>query len=171
MPEDTRQREAFDAYWALGAERSIELLRQSLAEQGESAPGVRTLYSWSSRYRWRDRITQLEREAREAGDQAKVAALEEMYERQAKLGLLLQQTGAEWLTQQTEEVSPEAAVRAVTEGAKLERLARGEPTERTALQGEVDVHEQFEEFSDDELRLLAQEGARLLARARREESD
>ena len=42
----------------------------------------------------------------------------EMYERQAKEGLLLQQRGAEWLSSsEAEAASPEAAIRAVVEGA------------------------------------------------------
>ncbi len=47
MPENTRQREAFNRYWELGAERSIERLHQSLARAGK-APTPRTLYEWSA---------------------------------------------------------------------------------------------------------------------------
>lgn len=86
MPESTRQREGFDAYWELGAERSIERLHEVLtqAQRGNrSAPVLRTLYEWSSRYHWQDRIERLERQAREAADGARVDGLREMYERQA----------------------------------------------------------------------------------------
>ena len=49
VTETTRQREAFDLYWVLGAGRSIERLRDALKQQGK-APGLRTLYEWSRRH-------------------------------------------------------------------------------------------------------------------------
>ena len=55
MAESTRQREAFDSYWQLGAERSIERLHAALAANG-TAPNRRTLYGWSSRYHRQDRL-------------------------------------------------------------------------------------------------------------------
>ncbi len=169
MPETTRQREAFDEYWALGAERSIERLHELLAgaEPGSRPPpGLRTLYDWSSRYHWQDRIERLERQAREAADGARVDGLREMYERQAREALLLQQKGAGWLSEfVSDDASPEAAIRAIVEGAKLERLARGEPSDRTAVEGPNDGSEQFAGFTDEELELLAAEAERLVGRA------
>ena len=56
-----------------------------------------------------------------------------------------------------EEATPDAAIRAIVEGAKLERLARGEATERTEQRDITD--ERLKELSDDELdRLLDQLG-------------
>lgn len=152
MTESTRHRRAFDRYWQLGAERSLERLHAELERAGR-APSLRTLYEWSRRYGWQARIAELEREARQAGDQARIAAVREMQERQAREGLLLQQKGAEWLsTLGADEVSAEAAIRAVVEGARLERLARGEVTERT---GNVDERDpQLERLTDDELQGL-----------------
>lgn len=51
MAEGTRQRQAFDLYWQLGAERSIERLRQQLAARGR-ARSLRTLYEWSRSCHW-----------------------------------------------------------------------------------------------------------------------
>ena len=65
MAETTRHREAFDAYWRLGGERSIERLHAVLGARGK-APTDRTLYEWSRRFRWQDRIARLEREAKRA---------------------------------------------------------------------------------------------------------
>ena len=159
MPENTRQREAFDDYLGLGAERSIERLHALLVQRagaGGSAPGLRTIYEWSRRYNWQDRLQRLERQARETADEARIKALREMYERQAQEALLLQQKGAEWLTQfATDEATPDAAIRALVEGAKLERLARGEPSERSAQERGSDDEERFARFTDEELELLA----------------
>ena len=157
MAENTRQRRAFDLYWELGPDRSIEKLRGALLAAGK-APHVRTLYEWSSRYHWQDRLADLEREARRAAGIARLQAIEAMYERQTQEALLLQQMGAEWLTSMdAETVSPETAIRAIVEGAKLERQARGEPGERieqegVMLHGEIDL----KAFSLEELRRLAE---------------
>ncbi len=162
MPESTRQREAFDAYWELAGERSIERLQVQLRVTGR-APALRTLYEWSRRYRWRDRIARLEQEARRGADQARVKALREMYERHTKEALLLQQRGAEWLTTLGEErVTVDGAIRAIVEGARMERLARGEPTERTETRGELTMDARLATISDEELdRLLEYAGAAL----------
>ena len=149
MPEGTRQREAFDRYWALGAERSIERLHVVLEQEGK-APTTRTIYTWSSRYHWQDRIQDLERRAWLAEDEARIEMVHEMQERQAREALLLQQKGAEWIAGVTgDEASPEAAIRAIVEGAKLERLARGEATERTEQRDITDLR--LKELSDEEL--------------------
>lgn len=55
-----------------------------------------------------------------------------MNDRHAKEALLLQQRGASWLTDlDADDVSGEMAIRAITEGVRLERLARGEVTDAT----------------------------------------
>ena len=163
MPESTRHRRAFDRYWALGAERSVERLHAQLAADGH-APSLRTLYEWSRSYGWQQRIGDLERKARAADDDARIAAVREMQERQAREGLLLQQKGAEWLTTfSSDDVTAEAAIRTLVEGARLERLARGEVTERTANVAERDA--KLEGLSDDELERLLRVATQDLAGA------
>ena len=123
MRETTRHREAFGRYWRLGADRSLERLHAVL-EAEDRAPSLRTLCEWSRQLHWQQRIIGLEREAQRAEDAARVAAIREMQERQAREALLLQQRGTEWLAALgSEAASAEAAIRAITEGAKLERLA------------------------------------------------
>ncbi len=76
-----------------------------------------------------------------------------MQERQAKEALLLQQKGAERLAAlEPEAFSADAAIRALIEGAKLERLARGEVTERQEVQQTGDPR--LERISDDDLTTL-----------------
>ena len=150
MSETTRHRQAFERYWRLGATRSIERLRADLASEG-AAPTVRTLYEWSRRYHWQDRIVSQERAAREAEDEAHVAGLREMQARHVKEALLLQQKGTEWLLGLgPEAVSAEAAIRAIAEGMRLERLVQGEPTERTEVNGRTGL----EGFTDEQLAQL-----------------
>jgi hypothetical protein len=153
LAESTKHRLAFEAYWRLGQDRSIERLHSVLAGRNGRVPSRRTLYDWSSRYQWQARIAGLEREARTAEDHARMVAIREMHERQAKAGLLLQQKGTEWLVNLGAEVAtPEAAVRAIVEGAKLERLARGEVTERQEVTG--DNPARLAELTDEELDAL-----------------
>ena len=73
-----------------------------------------------------------------------------MHERQAREALLLQQKGAEWLMRAAvDEAGPDTAIRALIEGAKLERLVRGEATERTERKTTTD--ERLETLSNVEL--------------------
>ncbi len=151
MTETTRHREAFDAYWRLDAERSVERLHEVLTGE-RKAPTLRTLYEWSKRYRWQDRLAQLERKAKQADDEARLEGLREMHERQAKEWLLLQQRGAEWLAHMPKDkATAEAAIRAIVEGSPLERLARGESTERQEVQGEIQISARLTALADDEL--------------------
>jgi len=161
--ETTRHRHAFDAYLRLGAARTLPGLQNSLAEKGRRY-GLRTLEEWSRQFHWQQRVDEFEREARLAEDRARVVAIREMSDRQAREALLLQQKGAEWLLQvEDERITPEAAIRAIVEGARLERLARGEPTDRQAIQDETD--HRLKGFSDDELERLARAAERGLDRA------
>lgn len=165
MTESTKHREAFELYWRLGAERSIERLHAAWSGRTRKAPpSLRTLYEWSSRCQWQSRIAKLERDARVAGDEARIAEIKEMQERQAKAGLFLQQKGMAWLVATGDEMaSPEAAVRAIVEGAKLERLARGEVTERQEVTGEIAAR--LTEFNDDELDALIEHAQGLVGGA------
>ena len=131
MRETSRHRRAYETYLRLGAGRSIERLHAVLNAEGK-APALRTLYEWSRQVHWQDRIVAFEQRARQAQEEAELTAIREMHERQAKEALLLQQKGTEWLVvQEGKAVTTEAAIRAITEGARLERLVRGEPIERT----------------------------------------
>ena len=72
--------------------------------------------------------------------------------------LLLQQKGAAWLASlEAGDVSAEAAIRAIVEGSRLERLASGEPGERVQQAGEVLYGEiDLTNFSYEELRRLVE---------------
>ena len=90
MRETTRHREAYAAYLALGAERSIERLHAELAAAGRT-PSLRTLYEWSRCFHWQDRLAAFEHRARAAAEEAELEAIREMHARQVTEALLLQQ--------------------------------------------------------------------------------
>jgi hypothetical protein len=80
-----------------------------------------------------------------------------MAERHAKEALMLQNKAVERLRQlRPEELKPRDTLSFLIEAAKLERLARGEPTERVAQEHHLpDV----KELTDDELaRIVAERG-------------
>lgn len=154
MKETTKHRDAFNLYYEMGAGRTLENLAAQLSSMDRQVT-IRTLYEWSRQLHWQNRLADIEREARVAEDQARIQAIREMQERHAKEALLLQQTGMEWLTSIPEgRLTPDAAIRALVEGARLERLARGEATERTEI-GPI-KNNPLEEISDDELRELVE---------------
>jgi len=153
MRETTRHREAFNIYFDLGSERSIRRLRDELQPMWHRVPTERTLFEWSRVLGWQYRIDDLEREAREVDNRVHIEAIKEMQERQAREGLLMQQRGAQHLSElPDEDMSTGDAIRAVVEGARLERLARGEPTEH--VRNTEDRDARLERLTDDELEQL-----------------
>lgn len=151
MRETTRHRQAFELYWQLGAGRTIERLHAALSANGR-ASSQRTLYEWSRQFHWQDRLLRLEQDARRIDDEARLQALREMSERHTKEALLLQQRGAEWISQMDDaHVTADGAIRALVEGVRMERLARGEATEKREISGELEIRPRLKELSDEQL--------------------
>ncbi len=163
MKEKTRHRLAFDVYFHLGANRSLEALHDVLQEDPsriglKQPPSRSTLEAWSSAFRWQDRLLDLERRAVEQDREDQLKVLRDMNERHAREGLALQQKGVERLgTLSSEQLSASDAVRAVIEGVRLERLARGEPTDHIRQEGGMlHGHIDLSSFTNEELRRLAE---------------
>lgn len=160
MRETTRHRVIFAAYVDLGASRTLEALhRQIRADPGAygltRAPGLRSLYRWSTELHWQDRLDDLEREARRQDAETYLRSLQEMNERQAREGLVLQQKAVQRIQALADnELSGSEAIRALVEGARLERLARGEVTDRSQIERTDDLD--LSGFSIAELRALAE---------------
>lgn len=157
MGASSRQEQAFGVYLELGPDRSLAALAAAL-KKGLARPGMkraaslRTLEQWSVRFRWQERIAEVERKAREEVERQQVEWVKQHRERLRQEGLLLQQRGIEWLrTKGAGDVKAHEAIRAIDTGFKLEALALGEATERISM--EVD-DERLERLSDEELELL-----------------
>ena len=172
MKEMTRHRLAFDLYVRMGADRSLEALHDAL--QGDPsliglsrALSRSTLEAWSSSFHWQDRLLDLERQAVEQDRDEQLKTLREMNERHAKEGLALQQKAVERLQSlPSDELSASDAVRALIEGVRLERLARGEPTDRIRQEGEILYgNVDLRNFSNEELRRLVELAERRAAGA------
>jgi hypothetical protein len=159
MRESTRQRLAFDLYVALGPGRSLEKLHEAIAADSRHCglgrvPGLRTLYRWSSELYWQDCLADLEREARRRDNEDLLEQLVAMNQRQVEIGQKLQRKGEDRLESlPSSEMSPAEAIRAITEGIRVERMARGEATERTVVERSEKID--LTTFSLAELRDLA----------------
>ncbi len=160
MRETTRHRRAFDVYVQLGPRRSLQQLRSRLLQDPlliglSRAPSLSTLEAWSSALHWQARLDDLEREAQARDREAQIKALQDMKRRQLDSAELLQNKGRERpMSLGVDEMLPADAIRAISEGIRLERLARGEPTERILEEG-LHLHG-LANFSNEELRRLAE---------------
>jgi len=157
MSASSRQQRAFAVYLSLGPDRSLAALAAVLRTDPSRAglrrtPSLRRLEDWSARYRWQERIAEIDRQAREEAEREHLDWVRQHRERLRQEGLLLQQRGIEWLkNKQTDEVTAHEAIRAVDTGFKLEALALGEATQRIVVE---DDDERLQRLSDEDLELL-----------------
>jgi hypothetical protein len=157
MSAPSREGRAFVVYLGLGPDRSLAelaaVLRSDPGRAGlKRAPSLRTLEGWSVRYRWQDRIADIDRRAREDAERQHMEWVQQHRERLRQEGLLLQQRGVEWLkNKEAGHVKAHEAIRAIDIGFKLEALALGEATQRIAVE---DDDERLQRLTDEELELL-----------------
>jgi len=152
-PESKKSRAAFGDYAAMGAGRSLDALHKHYvraASEGRQTPTLKlyTLGEWSRHHNWVARAAAYDADIQQQARQAQVAAIQEMAQRQAALGqelqdkarqglVLLRLSTVEVIDEQGQKVrvvkvnlTPRDIAALVKTGADLERLARGEATER-----------------------------------------
>jgi len=129
----------FDIYLMMGKERNLAKLHSVLADLGLTLT-LNTLKNYSVRYGWQQRLQTAQAAAQAQQQQQDTHALVTMNERQASLGELSQRLAAHYLTQTFQQVLADPAAvqgnsqdiaRLMESGSRLERLARGEVTNRT----------------------------------------
>lgn len=109
----------------------------------------RWLAEWSRKYSWVARATAHDEHLAAVRAEAQEQAIIEMVERQAKEGMALQHKGIEKLqATKPKDMTVGTAIRAVDVGVKIERTARGEPTE--IVKGEHTLRP-VRELTDEEL--------------------
>lgn len=135
-------------------ERSLEKVRQKLTK---TPPYLRHLKKWSSYYSWVARAQAHDDHLAAVGAEAQEKAVKDMAERQAREGMAMQSKGMTKLRRmKAKDMQPRDAIHAVDVGAKLERTARGEPTE---IVKEEITFRSAEDLTDDELAKIIQEEA------------
>lgn len=125
----------FGLYFQLGAERSLRRLHELTETLGINI-SFGTLKRYSTRFGWQERAAELSATAADRQDELSLREVIEMNERQAQLGRTLQGAAASGLQallrdhERIADVPPSGIARLAEIGARLERLALGEATER-----------------------------------------
>jgi hypothetical protein len=122
----------------MGTERSLEKLHSILTESGLRIT-LTTLKNYSVKYDWQGRIRAADQATSARQDEERMASLMAMNQRQADLGYVAQSIAGRGLSNTFDRLNLDPnfrltvsdSTRLMTEGSKLERLARGEVTDRT----------------------------------------
>jgi len=157
--ESSKAYAAFCLYRDQGLNRSIEATSRlyhghSAPPESKTASGRRRgasgqIRRWAQRWNWSGRARAWDQELERVKWSQQVEASAEMAERHAKEALMLQNKAVERLRLlRPEELGPRETLSYLIEAAKLERLARGEPTVRVA---EEHRFADVKELTDDEL--------------------
>ena len=155
--ESTKGYNAFCKYRDMSPDvRSYDKVREAL---GKKAGYIRQLEYWASSYNWVQRATQYD----DYCDAQSLAAVElarkEMAERKAKVGMLLQSKGIEKMQNVTEvNITTGEAIRSIEIGTRIERTARGEPSEIQKSEHSGTVQVDVTDISDEDLLRIAQGG-------------
>lgn len=123
--ETAKNYEAFCIYRDLGPGRSLRLVSE-MCGKNESL-----LSRWSAKFDWVNRASlwddEQDRIERKEAQEAQIREIRKMRKRQADSGYAMQVKGLEALSQlAADEMSAQDIVKMMIEGAKLERLGRGD---------------------------------------------
>ena len=168
--ESSKAYRAFCLYRDLGSRRSLNeasrVYHNDSAANGNAARARRREASgqirlWASRWSWAARVEAWDQDLEQVKRSKLIEAIEEMADRHIKEAMMLQNKAVERLRQlRPEELKPRETLDYLIEAAKLERLARGEPTERIA---EEHRFPNVKELSDEELAAIVARGQELPA--------
>ena len=131
--------EAYAFYVSLGQDRSYEAVaaKYDVCERAVADKGKRE--------HWQERIAEQEKKARERVDEQAVETLAQMSNRHLKVLKFIQAKAIETI-KSTPLDSCMDAVKAFALSIEKERLIRGEPTERTAMDIEKKIREEHERW-------------------------
>ena len=140
MPRQGKLRpEAFSFYISVGPRRSYTAVGEKFGVS------KRSVTSLAKREDWQRRVEEIDRKARESTDKRAVETIEEMNTRHLKSMKIVQGKALEALKARSIESAMDA-VRALDLAVKQERVARGEPTERTAVSVEEAIKREYERW-------------------------
>lgn len=126
--ETPRAFAAFSVFLEMGNERTVIGVGKKLSKSRQ------IIDRWCQRYNWRERAQAWDAEQDALKREAMAREIIQFGERQANIGKLLQTKGIIRLQDMNiGRMSVRDAIACIVEGAKLERLGRGEPTEHHSL--------------------------------------
>jgi transposase len=131
--------DAFEVYMGLGPDRSYQAVADHFGVS------KRAVTNRATKERWQQRAAEIEAKARQGAEQRLVETLEDMNTRHLKSLRVVQARALEALRAMPLQSAMEA-VRALDVSIRQERLIRGEPSERTALQVEEVIKRQYERW-------------------------
>ena len=139
-------KDAFQFYFGLGPDRSYQVVADHF--------GItkRAVTNRARQEEWQKRMAEMEAKARQGAERRIVETLEDMNSRHIKSLRIIQARALEALRNMPLESAMEA-VRALDIGIRQERLVRGEPSERTAINVEEVVrreHTRWMKIEDNE---------------------
>ena len=149
--ETAKAFEAFSVYRDMGTDQSITKVALSLNKSRA------IIGRWSSHWEWASRVRAWDNDLVEAARKQARKDIEEMQQRHIAIGRLLQDKAVEAIESGVD-ISARDATALAKLGVDVERLARGEATERiegkSEISGAIGVNNPFEGFTPDELRKL-----------------
>ena len=129
--------DAFEVYVSMGTSRSYAAIAERFHVNKRSVTAL------AAREDWQGRLATMERKAKEAVDQKAAETLEAMKARHLAVYQALQRKALEALRVKSIDSAMDA-VRALDVALEGERLIRGEPTERTAVEIEAKIRRDHE---------------------------
>jgi hypothetical protein len=132
----------FHFYHQLGPKRSYRRLQPLLAESGLEV-SLATLKRYSKRFRWQERIAELDAEARKRQREQDVAGSMAMHDRHAQLGRAMQGAAGSALQRllandsRLSGLKPSEIARLIDLGLRAERSAVGVSTDRREIAIEI----------------------------------
>lgn len=132
--------EAFALYRDMGPSRSLRKVARQLSKSET------LMKRWSSKWSWHKRAIAWDAELDEQVREAQEKARKEMSERHIKEAMLMQQKLVESLKNiDPSELTPNDIARWLDTAVKIERMARGEPTENVSqeVRGQVSRREEY----------------------------
>lgn len=137
---------AFEQYYDLGEDRSLELLAKQLYQkQAKPIPSVAThlsrLKKWSAAHGWQARLLIREQEEAEKARKKKAKAIERMNERHVLIGTTQQAKAIKQIEAliEAKKFGSQASVQLLKLATDLERLALGAPTDHTEVSGDLSI--------------------------------
>lgn len=131
--------EAFRIYRDMPWREKDPKMRQIKHVAAELKKSVQLIHRWAQKYDWHERAAAFDVHIDKQLQKETIWQIRVMRKRQAKYGRQMQAKGMMALLQTpTMDISPSAAITMVKEGANLERLGLGEPTENVQQSGTVE---------------------------------
>lgn len=129
-------KDAFEFYVGLGPDRSYQVVADHF--------GVtkRAVTDRARQEQWQQKVAEIEAKARQNAEQRLMEALEDMNARHIKSLRIVQARALEALRNMPLQTAMEA-VRALDVAIRQERLIRGEPSDRTAIQVEDVIRREY----------------------------